>query len=82
MREGNRPMEGLIGKTLAQYWIISDIGRGGIGKVYEALDSSRNRYVALKMLPLPVTFDTGSTQCFLQYVLSAHKTDQDAQRTG
>ena len=43
-------MESLIGKTLGQYRIISEIGHGGMGTVYKALDSSRNRYVALKVL--------------------------------
>jgi len=43
-------MEGLIGKTLGQYQIISQIGRGGMGTVHKAFDFSRNRYVALKVL--------------------------------
>jgi len=43
-------MEGLIGKTLGRYGIIYEIGHGGMGTVYKALDSSQNRHVALKVL--------------------------------
>lgn len=38
------------GKTIGGHRIISEIGRGGMDMVYKALDSSRNRYVALKVL--------------------------------
>lgn len=41
----------LIGKTLGQYQIIEEIGRGGMATVYSARQSSINRVVAIKVLP-------------------------------
>lgn len=43
--------ESLVGKTLGHYQILSSIGEGGMGEVYEAIDLLLNRKVALKSLP-------------------------------
>jgi eukaryotic-like serine/threonine-protein kinase len=43
--------ESLLGKTLGHYQILSSIGEGGMGEVYEAIDLRLNRKVALKSLP-------------------------------
>ncbi len=40
----------LIGKTLGHFKIIKPIGRGGMGQVYRALDTSLQRYVAVKVI--------------------------------
>lgn len=47
--EGEDP-ELLIGKKFGHFEIIAPIGRGGMGQVYRALDTSLQRYVAVKVL--------------------------------
>ncbi len=43
-------MNELIGKKIENYHIISVLGRGGMGVVYEAIDEKLNRKVAIKVL--------------------------------
>jgi Tol biopolymer transport system component len=47
-RGGGSPM---IGKTLGHYQIISELGKGGMGEVYQAKDQKLGRDVAIKVLP-------------------------------
>jgi serine/threonine protein kinase len=44
------PMNGLIGKTLGQYRITEQLGKGGMAEVFKAFQPALNRYVAVKVL--------------------------------
>ncbi|HEY7315243.1 MAG TPA: tetratricopeptide repeat protein [Gemmataceae bacterium] len=50
--------------TLGDFRPLREIGRGGMGIVYEAEQISLNRRVALKVLPLAATLDTRQLQRF------------------
>jgi serine/threonine protein kinase len=50
-------MDDLQGRTIGQYQILKEIGRGGMAIVYRAFQPSLNRYVAIKVLPPQLSFD-------------------------
>jgi hypothetical protein len=47
----NDPDPSLVGRQIGRYKAIASIGRGGMGDVYRAHDSTLNREVAVKVLP-------------------------------
>lgn len=54
------------GTTLGPYQIVSQLGQGGMGVVYEATDPRLTRTVAIKMLPPDLTKDETAKQRFLR----------------
>src|SRR5262245_46903849 len=46
-----------VGKTLGDFRLLREVGRGGMGVVYEAEQVSLGRRVALKVLPFAATMD-------------------------
>jgi len=51
------PATPLPGRLMGKYTIVREVGRGGMGVVYEALDTTLDRRVALKMLMLKPHLD-------------------------
>lgn len=41
----------MIGRELSHFRVLEEIGAGGMGVVYRAVDLSLNRAVAIKVLP-------------------------------
>jgi serine/threonine protein kinase len=64
-------MESLVGKTLGQYQIVEEIGRGGMAVVYKAYQPSLTRYVAIKVLPQQFSFDHEFVERFAREARSA-----------
>ena len=54
----------LAGETLGDFRILREVGRGGMGVVYEAEQISLKRRVALKVLPFAAVFDQKHLQRF------------------
>lgn len=63
----------LIGKTIGQFKIIEEVGRGGMASVYRARQSNINRVVAIKVLPRSLLHDPSFYERFVREVdLVAH----------
>lgn len=68
------PTSPTLGKILRQvgdYDIVRELGRGGMGVVYEAEQRSLRRRVALKVLPLQVAHDRNALDRFRREARSA-----------
>jgi serine/threonine protein kinase/tetratricopeptide (TPR) repeat protein len=63
---GSHSLDGLVqaGTPLGDFRIVREVGRGGMGVVYEAEQLSLSRRVALKVLPFAVTMDPRHLQRF------------------
>jgi serine/threonine-protein kinase len=67
---GGKPAT-LIGQSIAQYKILSLLGRGGMGEVYLVHDSKLGRNIALKLLPKSLSHDEERLKRFAREARSA-----------
>ncbi len=61
----------MLNETIAHYRILRQVGKGGMGVVYEAEDSKLGRHVALKFLPENTRRDPQSLERFLREARAA-----------
>ena len=61
----------MVGRTIGQYSVLSKLGSGGMGVVYEAQDTLLGRHVAIKVLPPELNQAAGALERFLQEARSA-----------
>ena len=61
----------MVGRTLMHYKVVAELGAGGMGVVYEALDLRLDRRVALKILPASETDDQQRRARFLHEARTA-----------
>ncbi len=63
------------GSRLGPYEIVSQLGQGGMGVVYQAHDPRLDRSVAIKLLPPDLTRDEIAKRRFLQEAKAASALD-------
>ncbi|MCZ7645200.1 MAG: serine/threonine protein kinase [Planctomycetota bacterium] len=66
-------MATLVGKTLGNFEILEEVGRGAMGVVFKARQLSMDRIVALKFLPRSMASDEKRVQRFIREAHAAGK---------
>ncbi|MGH7172288.1 MAG: protein kinase domain-containing protein, partial [Gemmataceae bacterium] len=70
---GRQPPDSAPPEQLGDYRILREVGRGGMGLVYEAEQISLGRHVALKVLPRKVLLDAAQKRRFEREAKAAAK---------
>ena len=65
----------MIGQTIGHYRIVQEIGRGGMGVVYKALDTTLSRPVAIKSLKVDRAQGDAAKKRFLREAMTAAQLD-------
>ena len=65
----------MIGQTVSHYRIESQLGKGGMGVVYRAVDTRLDRTVALKFLPPHLSSDESAMKRFMAEAKAASALD-------
>src|SRR5690242_8497188 len=69
--DGGRPQPGRVPERLGDFRILREVGRGGMGIVFEAEQESLGRHVALKVLPSHALLNPRYLQRFLREARAA-----------
>ncbi len=75
--EGSYPRTSITSCTLGHFRVEEQIGRGGMGAVYRAVDTRLDRVVALKVLSPSQSNDHGSIERFRNEARAAARMDHD-----
>src|SRR5688572_1578510 len=65
------PTAPLVGQLIEHYKIVALLGKGGMGEVYLAQDTTLGRYIALKILPSDIASDEDRMRRFTREAKSA-----------